>query len=84
MNLNIDREALEHTQIGEGTKIDNLLQLGHNGIFVGHCVIVAQSGVAGSLELDDFVAIGAQSGVLGHVKVGSSGQIAAMAHVKKT
>ena len=75
---------MEDTQIGEGTKIDNLLQIGHNGIFVGHCVIVAQNGVAGSVELDDFVVRGAQSGVLGHVKVGSSAQIAAMAHVKKT
>lgn len=47
-------------------------------------MIVAQNGVAGSVELDDFVVRGAQSGVLGHVKVGSSAQIAAMAHVKKT
>ncbi|MGI9410610.1 MAG: UDP-3-O-(3-hydroxymyristoyl)glucosamine N-acyltransferase [Hyphomicrobiaceae bacterium] len=81
-NSTVDRGTLGDTRIGEGTKIDNLVQIGHNVVIGRHCVIVAQSGVAGSAELGDFVVMGAQSGVLGHVKVGTGAQIAGMAHVK--
>jgi UDP-3-O-[3-hydroxymyristoyl] glucosamine N-acyltransferase len=81
-NTTIDRGSLSNTIIGEGTKIDNLVQIGHNVKIGRHCVIVAQSGIAGSAELGDFVVMGAQSGVLGHIKVGSGTQIAGMAHVK--
>ncbi len=81
-NSTIDRGTLGDTRIGEGTKIDNLVQIAHNVLIGRHCVIVAQSGIAGSAELGDFVVMGAQSGVLGHVKVGSGAQIAGMAHVK--
>lgn len=81
-NSTVDRGTLKDTIIGEGTKIDNLVQIGHNVIIGRHCVIVAQSGIAGSAELGDFVVMGAHSGVLGHVKVGSGAQIAGMGHVK--
>jgi UDP-3-O-[3-hydroxymyristoyl] glucosamine N-acyltransferase len=81
-NSTVDRGALSDTIIGEGTKIDNLVQIAHNVIIGRHCVIVAQSGVAGSAELGDFVVMGAHSGVIGHVKVGNGAQIAGMAHVK--
>ncbi len=81
-NSTIDRGTLGDTRIGEGTKIDNLVQIGHNAIIGRHCVIVAQSGIAGSAELGDFVVMGAQSGALGHVKIGTGAQIAGMAHVK--
>lgn len=81
-NSTIDRGALSDTMIGEGTKIDNLVQIAHNVIIGRHCVIVAQSGIAGSAELGDFVVMGAQSGVLGHVKIGDGAQIAGMGHVK--
>jgi UDP-3-O-[3-hydroxymyristoyl] glucosamine N-acyltransferase len=81
-NSTVDRGALSDTTIGEGTKIDNLVQIAHNVVIGRHCVIVAQSGIAGSAELGDFVVMGAQSGVVGHVKVGSGAQIAGMAHVK--
>ena len=81
-NSTIDRGSLSDTIIGEGTKIDNLVQIAHNVVIGRHCVIVAQSGVAGSAELGDFVVMGAHSGVLGHVKVGAGAQIAGMAHVK--
>jgi UDP-3-O-[3-hydroxymyristoyl] glucosamine N-acyltransferase len=81
-NSTVDRGALSDTMIGEGTKIDNLVQIAHNVIIGRHCVIVAQSGVAGSAELGDFVVMGAHSGVIGHVKVGNGAQIAGMAHVK--
>jgi UDP-3-O-[3-hydroxymyristoyl] glucosamine N-acyltransferase len=81
-NSTVDRGALSDTVIGEGTKIDNLVQIAHNVVIGRHCVIVAQSGVAGSAELGDFVVMGAHSGVIGHVKVGNGAQIAGMAHVK--
>ena len=81
-NSTIDRGSLSNTVIGEGTKIDNLVQIAHNVVIGRHCIIVAQSGIAGSSELGDFVVMGAQSGVLGHIKVGSGAQIAGMAHVK--
>lgn len=78
----IDRGALLDTIIGEGTKIDNHVQIAHNVTVGKHCIIVAQSGIAGSATLGDFVVMGAQSGVLGHVVVGNGAQIAGMAHVK--
>ena len=81
-NTTIDRGALRDTIIGEGTKIDNLVQIGHNVIIGRHCVIVGQVGIAGSAELGDFVVMGGHSGVVGHVKVGSGAQIAGSAHVK--
>jgi UDP-3-O-[3-hydroxymyristoyl] glucosamine N-acyltransferase len=82
-NTTVDRGSLADTVIGEGTKIDNLVQIAHNVHIGKHCVIVAQSGIAGSAELGDFVVMGAQSGVLGHVTVGSGAQIAGLAHVTK-
>jgi len=81
-NSAIDRGALNDTMIGEGTKIDNLVQVGHNAIIGRHCIIVAQSGIAGSAQLGDFVVMGGHSGVVGHVKIGQGAQIAGMAHVK--
>lgn len=81
-NSTIDRGALNDTIIGEGTKIDNLVQIGHNAILGRHCVIVAQTGIAGSAQLGDHVVMGGHSGVVGHIKIGSGAQIAGMAHVK--
>jgi UDP-3-O-[3-hydroxymyristoyl] glucosamine N-acyltransferase len=70
------------TMIGEGTKIDNLVQIAHNVTIGRHCIIVAQSGIAGSAQLGDFVIMGAHSGVVEQVKVGDGAHIAGMAHVK--
>jgi UDP-3-O-[3-hydroxymyristoyl] glucosamine N-acyltransferase len=81
-NTTIDRGTIGDTTIGAGTKIDNLVQIGHNVVIGKHCVIVAQSGIAGSAELGDYVVMGAQSGILGHIKVGHGAQIAGLAHVK--
>ena len=81
-NSTVDRGSLSDTRIGDGTKIDNLVQIGHNVVIGRHCVIVAQSGIAGSATLGDFVVMGAHSGVIGHVKVGNGAQIAGLAHVK--
>jgi UDP-3-O-[3-hydroxymyristoyl] glucosamine N-acyltransferase len=78
----VDRGALKDTIIGEGTKIDNLVQIGHNVVIGRHCVIVSQTGLSGSSELGDFVVMGGQSGVVGHIKVGHGAQIAGASHAK--
>jgi UDP-3-O-[3-hydroxymyristoyl] glucosamine N-acyltransferase len=79
-NTTVDRGALKDTIIGEGSKIDNLVQIAHNVVVGRHCVIVAQTGIAGSTELGDFVVMGGQSGTVGHIKIGAGAQIAGTAH----
>lgn len=81
-NSCIDRGALKDTIIGEGTKIDNLVQIGHNVIMGRCCVIVSQCGISGSAQLGDFVVMGGQAGLVGHIKVGAGAQIAGSSHVK--
>jgi len=81
-NTTIDRGALSNTTIGDGTKIDNLVQIAHNVVIGRHCIIVAQTGLAGSAVLEDFVVMGARSGVVGHVTVGRGAQIAGGGIVK--
>jgi UDP-3-O-[3-hydroxymyristoyl] glucosamine N-acyltransferase len=66
----IDRAALGETVIGAGTKIDNLVQIGHNVKIGKRCLLVAQVGIAGSTELGDSVQVGGQSGFAGHLKIG--------------
>jgi UDP-3-O-[3-hydroxymyristoyl] glucosamine N-acyltransferase len=73
----IDRGALGDTVVGEGTKIDNLVQIGHNTRIGRHCIIVAQSGISGSCELGDFVVLGGQVGLADHVKIGDGARLAA-------
>ncbi len=77
----IDRAALGETVIGEGTKIDNLVQIGHNVKIGKHCFLVAQVGIAGSTELGDYVAVAGQSGFAGHLKIGHRVQVAAKSAV---
>lgn len=81
-NSTIDRGALKDTIIGEGSKIDNLVQIGHNVVLGRHCVIVGQVGISGSAELGDFVVMGGQSGAVGHIKIGNGAQIAGGSHAK--
>ena len=81
-NTTIDRGALKDTIIGEGTKIDNLVQIGHNVVIGRHCVIVAQTGISGSAQLGDFVVMGGQSGTVGHIRVGDGAHIAGASHPK--
>ena len=71
----IDRAALGETVIGEGTKIDNLVQIGHNVRVGKHCFLVAQVGIAGSTVLGDFVQVGGQSGFAGHLKIGDRARV---------
>jgi UDP-3-O-[3-hydroxymyristoyl] glucosamine N-acyltransferase len=73
----IDRGALGDTVVGEGTKIDNLVQIGHNTHIGRHCVIVAQAGISGSCELGDFVVLGGQCGVADHARIGEGARLAA-------
>jgi UDP-3-O-[3-hydroxymyristoyl] glucosamine N-acyltransferase len=77
----IDRGGTRDTVIGEGTKIDNLVQIGHNVTIGRHCVLVAQTGISGSVLLEDFVVLGARVGVNNHVTIGEGAQIAAVSVV---
>jgi UDP-3-O-[3-hydroxymyristoyl] glucosamine N-acyltransferase len=76
-NTTIDRGANRDTIVGEGTKIDNLVQVGHNVVIGRHCVIVSQAGISGSTTLEDFVALGGQAGLAGHLRLGAGAQLAA-------
>jgi UDP-3-O-[3-hydroxymyristoyl] glucosamine N-acyltransferase len=80
-NTTIDRGANRDTVIGEGTKIDNLVQIAHNVTIGRHCVIVSQSGISGSTTLGDFVVVAGQAGITGHLKIGSGAQVGAQAGV---
>jgi UDP-3-O-[3-hydroxymyristoyl] glucosamine N-acyltransferase len=79
----IDRAALGETVIGEGTKIDNLVQIGHNVRIGKHCLLVAQVGIAGSTHLGNYVVVAGQSGFAGHLKIGDGVQVAAKSAVLK-
>ena len=76
-NTTVDRATFGATRIGEGTKLDNLIQIGHN-VEVGRMnVFAAQAGVAGSTKIGDFNQVGGQVGIAGHIKVGSRNGIGA-------
>lgn len=76
-NTTIDRGAGPDTVIGQGTRIDNLVQIGHNVKIGKYCVIVAQVGISGSTQLGDYVMLGGQVGVAGHITIGAGAKIAA-------
>jgi UDP-3-O-[3-hydroxymyristoyl] glucosamine N-acyltransferase len=78
----IDRGSLRDTVIGEGTKIDNQVQIGHNVTIGRHCLLAAQIGLAGSLTSGDNVALGAKVGINNHLKIGDGAQVTAMSGVK--
>ena len=81
-NSCVDRGALKDTIIGTGTKIDNLVQIGHNVVVGRHCVLIAHVGISGSSELGDYVVMGGQSGAAGHIRIGTGAQVAGGSHVK--
>jgi UDP-3-O-[3-hydroxymyristoyl] glucosamine N-acyltransferase len=80
-NTTIDRGTLEDTVIGAGTRIDNLVQIGHNVQVGKACVIVAQVGISGSTVLEDQVVLAGQAGVAGHLRIGTSSRIAAQSGI---
>jgi UDP-3-O-[3-hydroxymyristoyl] glucosamine N-acyltransferase len=77
----VDRGGMRDTVIGEGTKIDNLCQIGHNCVVGKHCIIVAQSGLSGSVTLEDFVVLGPRTGIIPHVTVGRGAVLASRSTV---
>ena len=77
----VDRGKFGATVIGDGTKLDNLVQIGHNVRIGEHCVIAAQTGLAGSVVVGNWVQIGAQAGVTQHVTIGDGARIGAKAGV---
>ena len=79
--VTIDRGANRDTVIGEGAKIDNLVQIGHNVVIGRHAVLAGQAGVSGSSVIGDFAALGGKAGVAGHLTVGAGAQVAAAAGV---
>ena len=69
-NTTLDRARFSRTVVGEGSKIDNLVQVGHNVVIGKHCLICSQVGISGSTTLEDYVVLGGQAGLAGHLTVG--------------
>ena len=82
-NCTIDRATIGETIIGQGTKLDNLVQVAHNVIIGKNTVIASQSGISGSTVLEDHVTIGGQVGVVGHIKIHKNAVLAAQSGVTK-
>ncbi len=80
-NATIDRGSVPDTVIGAGTRLDNLVQIGHNVVTGRCCVIVAHAGISGSTVLEDFVVVAAQAGLTGHLRIGRKARIGAQAGV---
>ncbi len=82
-NTTIDCGTLSPTIIGKGTKIDNLVQIGHNVIIGKNCILTGQVGIAGSTEIGDGTMFGGQSGAVGHIKIGKNVKVSAKCGVTK-
>jgi UDP-3-O-[3-hydroxymyristoyl] glucosamine N-acyltransferase len=80
-NTTIDRGSLHDTLIGAGSRLDNLVQIGHNVRLGRGCVIVSQVGISGSTILEDHVMVGGQAGFTGHLRIGMRARIGAQAGV---
>src|SRR5579863_102826 len=80
-NSTIDRGATRDTVIGEGTKIDNLVQIGHNTCIGRHCVIVSQVGISGSVDVGDFVVLAGKAGIADNITIGDRAMLGARAGV---
>ncbi len=83
-NTAVDRGALGDTVVGEGTKIDNLVQIGHNCHIGRNCLIAGMAGLAGSTILEDSVMLGARATISGHLTIGFGSILAANAAVTKS
>lgn len=82
-NTTIDRGRFGPTRVGRGTKIDNLVQIGHNVVVGEHCFMCAQVGISGSTTIGDQVVLAGQAGIAGHLEIGSKSQIGAQSGVAK-
>lgn len=83
-NCCVDRARFGSTVVGEGTKVDNMAQIGHNVKIGKHCLVVAQCGIAGSSRLGNYVTIAAQAGVAGHLEVTDQSVLAAQSGLFKS
>lgn len=81
--VTIDRARFGMTRIGEGTKIDNLVQIAHNVVIGPHCLIVAQVGISGSTRLGHHVVLGGQAGLSGHIHIGDGAMVGAQSGISK-
>jgi UDP-3-O-[3-hydroxymyristoyl] glucosamine N-acyltransferase len=82
-NTTIDRGRFGRTHIGQGTKIDNLVQIAHNVTIGPHCIIVAQTGISGSTTLGKYVTLAGQVGAVGHITIGDKATVTAQSGVSK-
>jgi UDP-3-O-[3-hydroxymyristoyl] glucosamine N-acyltransferase len=80
-NATIDRSALGSTYVGKGSKLGDLITIGHNTVLGEHCIIVAQTGISGSVTVGHHVTMGGQVGVAGHIDIGDNVVIGAQAGV---
>ncbi len=80
-NSTIDRGSVNDTVIGAGSRLDNLVQIGHNVRLGRCCVVVSQAGISGSTTLEDFVVVAGQAGLTGHLQIGAKARIGAQAGV---
>ncbi len=83
-NTTVDRATIGSTRIGSGTKIDNLVQIGHNVVIGERCLIVAQTGIAGSAVLGDDVMVSGQAGINDHVEIGARSVIGPKSNVMRS
>ena len=82
-NSCIDRGALDDTIIGDGCRIDNMVQVAHNDVLGRGCILVALTGIAGSCNFGDYVVVGGQAGFADHLNIGSQAQIGAKSGVMR-
>jgi UDP-3-O-[3-hydroxymyristoyl] glucosamine N-acyltransferase len=83
-NTTVDRGSVDDTVIGTGTKIDNLVQVGHNVRIGARCIIMAQVGISGSCVIDDDCILAGQAGLAGHLTVGRGARVAAQSGVDRS
>ncbi|GBQ05212.1 MULTISPECIES: UDP-3-O-(3-hydroxymyristoyl)glucosamine N-acyltransferase [Acetobacter] len=80
-NTTIDRGSVNDTVIGAGSRLDNLVQIGHNARLGRCCIVVSQAGISGSTVLEDYVTVAAQAGLIGHIRIGAKARIGAQCGV---
>jgi UDP-3-O-[3-hydroxymyristoyl] glucosamine N-acyltransferase len=80
-NSTLDRARFSQTTVGEGTKIDNLVQIAHNVRIGRHCLICAQVGISGSTTVEDYVVFGGQAGIGGHITIGKGAKAGGQAGI---
>lgn len=82
-NSTIDRATLGSTVIGKGTKIDNMVHIAHNCRIGENCIVVAGTGISGSVEIGDRVTLAGQVGTVGHIQIGSDSLVLARSGITK-